>query len=150
MLSHRLVRIVEGRSEAIVEPVVREIRANPEFKHMQKSPVAELREWGCGVLNDLGNWLIAGKDAALASRYEGLGRLRFKESVPLHEVVHALHLLKSGTIDYVRDQGFSQTPVEIFAEEELEYLLGHFFDWLEEHLVHGYETALRKAAHLAS
>jgi hypothetical protein len=35
--------------------------------------------------------------------------------------------------------------VEIFAEEELECLLGHFFDWLEEHLVDGYETAWRKA-----
>lgn len=150
MLSHRLLQIIEGRCDAIMKSVIARMSGDPELAYMRTLPEAELRDWGCHILNDLGNWLIAREDAKLAERYEGLGRLRFKEAVPLHEVLHALNILKDGAIDFIRDQGLSQTPVETFAEEELEHLMGHFFDWLEEHLVHGYEGALRQAAHMES
>jgi len=50
----------------------------------------------------------------------------------------------------VRNQGMGHTTMEIYAEEELEHRLGKFFDCLVYRLVHGYEIALRKAAHLAA
>ena len=150
MLSHRLIQTIEDHSGTITTAVIDQIRQDPELKHMAALPEVELRDWGYGILRNLGNWLVADRDARLAGRYEGLGRLRFEESVPLHEAVRALHMLKDKAVDYVRKGGFGYHAFEAFAEEELEYLVGRFFDWLVYHLVRGYEEALRDAAHMAA
>ena len=148
MLSNQLIRMIEDRWEPITERVLRKIRQDPEMVHLRALPDSELRDWGRGVLKNLGHWLTETKE--LGRRYEFLGRLRFQESVPLYEAVHGIHLLKEETIDCVRGQGFGQSSVEVYAEEELEHRVDHFFDWLVEHFVHGYEEALRKAAHLVA
>ena len=51
--------------------------------------------------------------------------------------------LKYETVDYIRNQGFPQTSLEIYAEEELEHRLNRFIDFLVYHMVRGYEAALR-------
>lgn len=150
MLSHKLIQAIESHCDPIMAALICQIRGDPDLTHMRRLPDLELREWGCAILKNLDTWLLAGRDVSLAKRYEALGRLRFEESIPLHEAVHALHLLKDKTIDFVRESGFAQTAAQVYAEEELEYLVGRFFDWLVYHLVRGYEEALRRAAHVAS
>lgn len=143
MLSRKLIENIERHCDPIMASVVAEIRRDPELRRLDRLAEPELREWGCDILRKLGHWLGAGHDRALAKRYENLGRVRFEESVPLHEAVRGLHVLKRKTVDYVRDWGLAQSAAEVYAEEELEYLVGGFFDWLVEHLVRGYEEALR-------
>lgn len=146
MLSRRLIENVERHSGPIMAGVITEIRHDPELQHLSQLAESELHDWGCVIVRNLGHWLAEGHDRTLARRYEHLGHLRFEESIPLHEAVRGLHILKHRTIDYVRDWGLAQTVVEVYAEEELEYLVGGFFDWLVEHLVRGYEEALRSPA----
>jgi hypothetical protein len=43
----------------------------------------------------------------------------------------------------MRDQGTPTNTVELYAEEELEYRVGQFFDCLVYHLVKGYEMAMK-------
>ncbi len=148
MLSHQLIRMIEDHWEQITERVLTKIRQDPELVHLGKLGDAELHQWGRDVLKNLDHWLSASRE--LGRRYEGLGRLRFEESIPLYEAVHGIHLLKEEMIDFVRSRGFGRNPVELYAEEELEHRVGHFFDWLVEHFVHGYEEALREAAHFAA
>jgi hypothetical protein len=40
--------------------------------------------------------------------------------------------------------------VDLYAKEELERRVGRFFDELTIHMVRGYETAWRRAAHAAA
>jgi hypothetical protein len=145
MLSHRLIEQIESHWEPITARVLCDIRCERELEHIARLPESELAEWGRSILKNFGHWL-EGQDDDLGRRYETLGKLRYEEGVPLHEAVHGLHLLKQRILDFVRAQGFAQTTVEIYAEEELEYRVGRFFDWLVWHLVRGYEAALRSAA----
>ena len=106
-----------------------------------------MSERGQLILENLGYWLSAGREPEIEQRYEALGKARFEESIPLHESVRALAIIKDKMIDFVRDQGLARTSVDLYAEEELERRVGRFFDALTIHMVRGYETAWSRAAH---
>ena len=146
MLSHKLIESVERHCDQILDGLVTQVRRDPDLQHVRKLPEAELRERGCTVLRNLDQWLIEGRNALLLHQYEHLGRVRYEEGIPLHEVVRLLQLLKERTVGFVRDWGFGQPAAEVQAEEEVEYVVDRFFDRLLYHLVKGYEQALRKAA----
>lgn len=150
MFSRTLVQMIEDHCEQITERLLRHQRQDPALVQVRKLPESELRDRAGEVLKNLGHWLSAGREGELSSRYEQLGRRRFEESIPLHEVVRSLQILKENMIEYVREQGIRQNPVELYAEEELEHRVGLFFDRAVYHTVHGYETALRQKAHLAA
>ena len=147
MLSYKLIQLIEDHWELITDEVIERIRKEPELSHISQLPKSELKDWGRGILKNLGHWL-EGRDEGLARHYERLGRLRFEEGVPLHESVWALFQLKDHMVEFVREQGLPHSAVEIYAEEELEHRVGRFFDWLVWHLVRGYEHALREAGDL--
>jgi hypothetical protein len=144
MLSGKLVHLIETHWDRIIARVVEAIRREPELPHLRTLLDSELRQWGDDLLRNLGHWLTVGSPDDLARRYERLGRLRFEQEIPLHESVRGLCLLRQKTMEYVEEHIASNSSVELFAEEELERRLGHFFDLLLVHLVRGYEAALRR------
>jgi hypothetical protein len=48
-------------------------------------------------------------------------------------------------LEFVRNQGIGDSPVAIYAEEELEHCVGRFFDSMVYHMTLGYEDALAEA-----
>ncbi len=150
MLSGKLIHLIEAHQEQITANVIHEIRHCSDLVHLHKLPDAELRERGQLILENLGHWLAAGHEEEIGRRYENLGRARFEESIPLHESVRALCITKDKMIDFVNEQAITKTSMELYAEEELERRVGRFFDALIVHMVRGYETASRRAAHAAS
>src|SRR5262245_30098591 len=111
MLFHQKIRMIEDHWERITFRAAARIREDPDLPKIRKLTDSELQEWGRLILKNLGQWLVLTRDERLARRYESLGRLRLKESVPLHEVVHGVHLLKDETIEFARSQGFCETVV---------------------------------------
>ncbi|MGD0365547.1 MAG: hypothetical protein ABSC93_32085 [Bryobacteraceae bacterium] len=149
MLSGRLIHLIEDHQEQIAANVIGEIRRHPGLAGLTRLSDAELRERGQQILENLGYWLSGGHEAEIGQSYEMLGKARFEESVPLHESVRALAIVKDKMIDFVHYQGIARTALDLYAEEELERRVGHFFDALTIHMVRGYETAWRRAAHAA-
>jgi len=147
MLSGKLIHLIEVHQEQIAANVLQEVHRHPDLAGLRKLSDVELRERGQQILEHLGHWLSAGHEAEIAQHYEILGRARFEESVPLHESVRALTIIKDKMIEFVHDQGLARTSVDLYAEEELERRVGRFFDELIIHMVRGYETAWRRAAH---
>jgi hypothetical protein len=143
MVSTHLIRMIESHAEQITVDAIQGIRQDPELTVLKNLPDAELRSWAGHILKHLGDWLAASGDQQIASCYQGLGKLRFEEHVPLHESVRNFQALKDLIVTYVRNQGMRQTTVEIYAEEELEHLLSRFFDKMVYHVVRGYEGARR-------
>jgi hypothetical protein len=142
MLSSKLIRLVESHHRQIEERVLREIGRQPTLQHLRQLPDAELRERGQKILEHLGDWL-AGDAAELGKDEEELGRRRFEQSIPLHEVIQALCIVKNNVIEFVEEQGVRCDALGLYAEEELEHRLGQFFDRLIIHLARGYEAAWR-------
>jgi len=150
MLSGKLIHLIEAHQEQIAANVLREIRQHPDLGGLRKLSDVELRDRGQQILEYLGHWLSEGHEAEIEQRYETIGKARFEESIPLHESVRALAIIKDKMIDFVHDQGIARTSVDLYAEEELERRVGRFFDELTIHMVRGYETAWRRAAHAAA
>jgi len=147
MLSGRLIHLIEAHQAQIADRVIQEIRRHPEMVHYRRLPDAELRERGQQILENLGHWLEAGHTTEIEQEYETLGGRRFAESMPLHESVRALIIIKQKMIDFVHEQMMRRDSIELYAEEELGRLVGRFFDTLVIHMVRGYETAWHRAAH---
>ena len=149
MLSGKLIHLVEAHQEQVAASIIREIRQHSELGHLRRLPDAELRERIQHILENLDDWLAGGFETEIAHRYEELGRVRYEESIPLSETIRALCITKEKMITFVDEQGLTKTFMQLYAEEEFERRLGRFFDTLIIHVVHGYETATRRAHALA-
>jgi hypothetical protein len=145
MLSAKLVQLIEDHWEPLTRRILIIIRADPRLAHFRTLSESDLHDRVGQICKNLGRWLAAGDDEHLATVYESLARNRFREAVPIDEVVHATHLVKHRMLDFVRDQGITQTSVELYAQEELEHRVGLFFDAVVYHLVRGYELAWHEA-----
>ncbi len=147
MLSSKLIQVIEDHAEQITGRIIHQIRKDPKLREIGKLPESELQDRAREILKNLGHWLLS-KDDEIARHYERLGKIRFEESIPLHEIVLALQIIKERMIDFARNHGIADTAVQIYAEEELEYCVDRFFDHVVYHFVRGYEEALRHALHL--
>jgi hypothetical protein len=117
--------------------------------HLSQLSEAELRERGDVIVENLGSWL-ASERHEIVKKQEEIGRLRFQQSIPLHEVVAGLLLVKRKMLDYLEDQGIPRDSLNLYAEEELEKRIGGFFDTLVVHTVRGYEAAWHHAMELSA
>ena len=81
---------------------------------------------------------------------EQMGRTRFREGVPVSELVYALVVTKHHLRRYIRDHGLVDfagdrvvpdelLPLELHSIQELNYQVGEFFDRALYHLARGYE-----------
>lgn len=140
MLSPKLVQMIERHADGLAGAVARELHADRRAPRMANLAESELRDQCRDFLKRLGHWLVESDADEIARHYENLGRLRLREGVPLHEAVHALHLLKRKMLEDMRAQGFADSAIDVYGEEEMEYAIGRFFDSAVYHVVHGYET----------
>jgi len=150
MVAPKLVQMIEDHWDSISARTLRRIRNCVDMPHLKDMPESDLQLISQRTLHNLSHWLHNDPDVEIARRYEEVGQQRFRDGMPLCEAVRGIQLVKESTLDFVRDQGFASTSVEILAEEELEHRLGRFFDMLIFHLVKGYEDAMRKAIALAA
>ncbi|MCW5979841.1 MAG: RsbRD N-terminal domain-containing protein [Bryobacteraceae bacterium] len=146
MVSSKFVNLIESHADRIADGVLRRLSEDRRASHIARLPQSELRESCQRVLKNLGHWLTASSENEIARHYEERGRVRAVEGVPLHEAVLFLFILKEKMLDYTRDQGFTQSTVDLYAEEELEHQVGRFFDSATYHLIRGYESARTGAA----
>lgn len=145
MLSAKLIRMVEEHWESLTARIVHDVRHDPRLPHFSTIPESELRERTGDILRRLGDWLTYSNQEELGARFENLGRRRHQDGVPLSELVLRYMIVKERMLEFVREQGFSQSAVDVYAAEELEHAVGKFFDNGIYHVVRGYEAALREA-----
>lgn len=79
-----------------------------------------------------------------------MGRVRFRENVPVSELVYALVITKRHLRRYIREHGLIEStdriaheellPLDLYSVQELNYQVGDFFDRALYHLARGYEA----------
>lgn len=144
MISLKLVQLVETHWEQVTTRVLGKIRSDSRLMHVNRLPESELRERARELLVHIGEWLESPHDERVTRLCASLGRRRCEEGIPLHEVVLARFIIKNALTDFVRDHAFAETPLDVYAEEELERRVGALFDDMIYHVVRGYEGALRE------
>ena len=153
MLSIRLVQLVETHWEQISERILHKIRNDARLAHINTLTESELRKRAREVVKNIGEWLGASLDQPLVHRCETLGRQRFEEGIPLHEVVLARFIIKDSVTEFVHEHAFVETSLQLYAEGELEKSVGRLFDRMIYYVIRGYEEAMREVhehAHAAA
>lgn len=141
MVSAKLVHQIEDHWEAISGRFMRRLRQQHGLAHISRMPDSEITEASRRILHNLGHWLVSSSEDEIGLMYERVGRERHGQGIALSESLRFVQLMKDATLDYIRDEAFVQTSVDLYAEEELELQLGRFFDLLIYHLARGYEMA---------
>ena len=149
LLSGKLIQLIQDHADSIARTLTERVRSHPDLHVLAKRPSNELTRWCSDQVTNLNSSLMAGRNE-LKQRYRAFGSARFEESIPLHEAVLRLLLLKDSIIEFVHEQGLPMTALDLYTQEELEHRIGRFFDIAVYSVVCGYEEALQKAARLQS
>jgi hypothetical protein len=106
---------------------------------------------------NLGKWIGEADERPVRQEYEEMGRIRFREGVPVSELVYALLVTKQHLRRYIREHGLVDfagdrvtpeelLPLELHSIQELNYQVGEFFDRALYHLACGYEAEARSGS----
>jgi hypothetical protein len=147
MLSIRLVKMIESHAEQLTRGAVQDLQTNSRTPAYHKLSREELHHRAYEVYRNLGRWLGEKTDHMIEAFYGELGKKRCAEGIPLCEVVYALLLTKYHLRDYIRSSGAVDSAVDLYQEQELHRLVGHFFDRAIYYTVRSYEceAASRRA-----
>lgn len=150
MISTRLIELIEHHANALTKEVVKDLVTNPCTPRFRSVPVEELDERIGGLYRNLGHWIGAPDDEAVRVAYEDWGRRRYRQGILISEIVYALIIAKHHLRRWVRDHGLVEfsgdrvppaemLPVQLNAVQELNGMIGEFFDRALYHLVRGWE-----------
>ena len=152
MLANRLIQLIENHSESLTREALHDVLTNQSSASFRKVPRAELEPRIALLYQNLGKWLGYPNEDDIRQEYEDWGRTRFRQGIPFSEIVYVLMLTKKHLRKFIREHGLVQfsgdrvtpdelVPVELYAIQEFNYLVGDFFDKALYHLVRGYEAA---------
>jgi hypothetical protein len=156
LLSARLIELIQAHAESLARDVMKDYATNPRTRHWNVVPGGELEQRVVSTYKNLGNWIGDPREEAVQAEYEEWGRKRYRNGIPLSEVVYAVILLKHHLRKYIREHGLVEhsrnrqtseeiLPVHLYGIQELNYLVGDFFDKALYHLARGYEMEAKAA-----
>ena len=143
MFSTRLIHVIEGKGDEIIDRVADQIGREPLMTQRTFIESYELKGLGSDLLHHLGDLLSSGNTHDLARRFERFGTLCYHQKIPLHEAMSTLSMLREKMLDVAQENMLSNSSIELYAEEELDRRLGRFFDSLSIRIARGFEDAVR-------
>jgi hypothetical protein len=150
MFSRRLIKLIETHAESLTHAVVEDVHTNEHTRSLVRIPKEELGSRVLALYRDLGNWIGDPKDDAIRHEYEEWGRIRCEQGIPTSEIFFCLILIKKHLRMYIREHAavvFSgdrlvsdeMVPLQLYSIQELNYVVGDFFDRALYYLLRGYE-----------
>jgi len=151
MLGARLLQLIQAHAGSLSRDVMDDLRTN------ERTPTFRRLDAGDGAMRisvlfySLGQWIGDADEDAVRDEYEQMGRARFREGVPVSEIIYALLITKSHLRRYIREHGVVDfagdrivpqelLPLELHSIQDLNYRVGEFFDRALYHLARGYEA----------
>jgi hypothetical protein len=142
-LSSQLINVVECHADKLTRDAVQELQTNPRTHSYNKLPYSELTYRVNEVYQNLGRWLCDKTEPVIRSWYNELGEKRFKEGVPIQEILWALVLTKHQLTDYLDTCALADSAIELYRQQELDRLVARFFDRAVCYAAEGYEREAR-------
>jgi hypothetical protein len=157
MLGASLLQLIQAHAGLITRDVVDDLMANERTPTFRRLNAADVETRVSALFYNLGMWIGDADEDAVRDEYEETGRARFREGVPVSELVYALVITKSHLRRYIREHGLVDfagdrvvppelLPLELHSIQDVNYRVGEFFDRALYHLARGYEAAALEAA----
>ncbi|HQP31211.1 MAG TPA: hypothetical protein PLB81_07775 [Deltaproteobacteria bacterium] len=144
MIVQGFIDLIDRNAETLTQELIKELRVRKETDHYRTLPEDVLRERVNRVLTNvtrrLSSWLSKNKPKdTLFAYYRELGRERFREGIPLDEVVLVLMLIKRRIWKFVTSHATFSTEYQLDQLFELNYAVGLFFDRIVLAAITGYQ-----------
>jgi hypothetical protein len=151
MLGARLLSLIQSHAGPLTEDTLEDLITNDRTPSFRRLRGPELESRVALLFNNLAKWIGNPSDGAVRDEYEEMGRTRFRQGVPLSELVYAIILTKKHLRRYIREHGLVDfagdrvapaelLPLELHSIQELNYQVGEFFDLALFYLTRGYEA----------
>lgn len=144
MVYSKLVKLIEDNADELSQRLVHDLLSREETKGYRTISEDLVRDRVRDVYSKLGSWLETEKHASGEIRkvYTELGKKRFREGIPLHEVILAFMLIKRHLWLYVQEKQFFDSAYELYQALELNNRVVLFFDRVIYFVTMGYEEEL--------
>lgn len=154
MLTARLMEFIQTHSRSLITEAMQDIVTNERTSSFRRIPLSELEQRVAALYLNLGKWIGNPEDEEVRKEYEDWGRKRFRQRIPLSEIIYFVILAKAHLRRFIREQGLiaysgdratpdELLPVQLYGIQELNYMVGEFFDRALYHLTRGYEAAAK-------
>jgi hypothetical protein len=142
LLAYRLVKLIEKHSDGLAKALQARLDGCERCDAYHKNvPREELTTVVGEIYRHLGEWLLGKSETDIETRYCAIGEKRFKQKVPLSQVLWTIALVKENLWAYIKDNNVMERPAEIFGELEMLSLLDQFIDRAMYYAAVGYERA---------
>jgi hypothetical protein len=157
MLGSRLLLLIQAHAGPLTRDVVKDLMTNGRTPTFRRLNPADIETRVSALYYNLGKWIGEADESAVRREYEEMGRTRFREGVPVSELVYALLITKHHLRQYIRDHGLVDFAgdrimpedllgLELHSIQELNYQVGEFFDRALYYLACGYEAEARSSS----
>jgi len=141
MIYKRLLDMIEKNADTLARQLCRDILERDQTKGYRRIPEDKLYERIFDVYSNLDSWLKTDKhtEGEVKRVYTELGRTRFREGIPLYEVILAFMLIKRHLWLFVQRESLFNSTVELHQALELNNKVVYFFDRAIYFVSMGYE-----------
>lgn len=141
------MKLVEEQADELAAHIVEQIRTRHDFPHYRELSEDVFAERISQILSNvylrLGNWLSEEKPKnTLFAYYADLGAQRFREGIPLEEVIGLFLLVKREIWHFLREEIAVMGETDLKRLMELDYYVSLFFDRIVSSTVSGYQNEL--------
>jgi hypothetical protein len=161
MLLSRLIWLIENHAESLTRATLEDLQSNPRTPSFHTIARDEMEARIFELYRNLGRWIGTRDEAHIEAEYVDLGRSRRADGVPLSEIVYAVVLYKKHLRQFIQEHSVLESPgrsseheellpVLLYEIQELNYMVGHFFDAALYYTARGYEQYAPAAPELAS
>ncbi len=142
MLYEKFTRLIEEHAEFLTARWLHEVKNNSATKSYQNLPDKLLTKRVFAVYKNLSSYMLADDSSyeKCARHYYNLGQERAKENIPLSEVVYAIILSRVLLWNYVDENGFIDSALELHKALNFYQKVNAFFDKALYFLTLGYES----------
>ncbi len=146
MIYTKLLKLIEDNANELSQRLCKDLLSKEETKGYRSLSEGEVFKRVHDVYSNLGKWLSKDVDTVseVEKAYTELGKKRFRENIPLNEVVLAFMLIKRHLWLYVREKQFLDSAYELYQALEMNNNVVYFFDRAIYYVTVGYEEEMLK------
>ena len=138
-----LIEMIERNAGDMAEELKSKLLSDPGTSTYQvlddRTLYADIFE----IYSRLGHWLLRDSEKGeVRTYYSNIGKQRFEEGFPLHEVIQSLVATKRHIWDTISEKGVMQTARDLDSAVDFITFLNRFFDMATYHTTWGYYNAL--------
>jgi len=151
MIAAKLIELIEIHANRLTSDTAEELVTNPRTAGFRAVPRDALEQRIFQLFHHLGSWIGHPRSEQVEAEFTDWGRRRFRQGIPLSEVVYSIIVLKQHLRRYISDnalvdaafprmEGDYVLPMHLFSLQDLNARVGRFFDEALYYLARGYEA----------